>query len=119
MRRALLLMLLPLAASCAPGAPPPGPVDVVREIFDPSYDYTESPSTWQSEEQREAYQRERAIDHGGPWQGVCAKDDLTCSHEGVTVCCAPYDRCCAAIDGPYCCEGHRTRRDLEEEWVYD
>lgn len=44
---ALLLLALPLGfAACAPGAPPPGPIDLVRKVFDPSYDYTESPDTW-------------------------------------------------------------------------
>ena len=33
-------------AACAPGAPPPGPIDLVRKVFDPSYDYTESPDTF-------------------------------------------------------------------------
>jgi len=122
-RLLLLFVLVPLVAACAPGAPPPGPIDVVRKVFDPDYDYTESPSTWDDEEQREAYLRDRALEHDAdPWAGsdvACGRGDLACSHEGVTICCASFDRCCAATDGPYCCDGYRADRDLDEDWLHD
>ena len=95
-----LLIALPLALlGCAPGAPPPGPIDIVREIFDPNYDYTESPDTWGGDaEARARYPRESG------WSAECPSGDMTCTHEGVTVCCSPRDRCCAGRTGPYCCD---------------
>jgi hypothetical protein len=42
----------------------------------------------------------------GAWNrdGGCASAELTCSHEGRTVCCSSSDQCCAGSDGPYCCQ---------------
>jgi hypothetical protein len=100
---ALALLVLPLGgAACAPGAPPPGPIDLIRKAIDPSYDYTESPDTWRGADQDDDGYRRHARRDG--WHSGCPEDDLTCTHDGVTVCCAPRDRCCAGRDGPYCCD---------------
>lgn len=96
-----MLVLLPLGISaCAPGAPPPGPVDLIRKVIDPSYDYTQSPDTW-GDADDERYPRHARRDG---WHSGCPEDDITCSHGSVTVCCAPRDRCCAGRNGPYCCD---------------
>jgi hypothetical protein len=100
MLRGVLLALPLVLFGCAPGAPPPGPIDIVREIFDPSYDYTKSPDTWDGEAEAR-----RPAPRGGDWSAACPAGDMTCSHEGVTVCCSPRDRCCAGRTGPYCCDG--------------
>jgi hypothetical protein len=39
---------------------------------------------------------------GGAGVG-CPNTDITCSHEGRTICCDASDSCCAGTDGPYCC----------------
>jgi hypothetical protein len=93
-----LVVALALAA-CAPGAPPPGPIDLVRKAIDPSYDYTQSSDTWRGAD-ADDYHRHARRDE---WRSGCPEDDMTCSHGGVTVCCAPRDRCCAGSSGPYCC----------------
>lgn len=98
--RVLLALLLGLGlAACAPGAPPPGPIDLVRKVFDPSYDYTRSPDTWGDEDDDRARHARR-----DGWHSGCPADDLTCTHAEVTVCCAPRDRCCVGRNGPYCCD---------------
>jgi hypothetical protein len=95
----LALLALPLGVlGCEPGAPPPGPVDIVHKIFDPSYDYTQSSSTWGGDDRRES----RAYHHEN-WSAPCADDQLSCSNEGTTICCSRHDRCCAGHSGPYCC----------------
>lgn len=100
-RAALTLVAATLAlAACAPGVPPPGPIDIVREIFDPSYDYTESPDTW-----RNAGTRPPRRDRDSGWSSGCRERDLSCTHAGVTICCSPRDRCCAGETGPFCCSG--------------
>jgi hypothetical protein len=86
-------------AGCAPGAPPPGPIDLVRKAIDPSYDYTKSPDTWRDADEDD-YRRHARRDERS---AGCPQDDMTCTHGGVTVCCAPSDRCCAGQSGPYCC----------------
>lgn len=104
---AVALAVLPvLAVACEPGAPPPGPIDIVHKIFDPSYDYTQSPSTWGDEDRRES-----RVHRGENWSTPCAESDLTCTHEGTTICCSRADRCCAGRTGPYCCSGEPTNRD--------
>lgn len=95
---AMLVLAFGLVA-CAPGAPPPGPIDLVRKVIDPSYDYTKSSDTWADQDD----------DHGrharrDGWHSGCPEDDLTCTHGDVTVCCAPSDRCCVGRSGPYCCD---------------
>ena len=97
----LLLLALPtMLLACAAGTPPPGPVDIIREIVDPNYDYRDNPNTWGGDEPREARHRH----HDDSWSSGCREGELTCSHEGATVCCAPRDRCCAGQTGPYCCD---------------
>ena len=61
-----------LLAGCAPGVPPPGPIDIVREIFDPGYDYTQSPDTW-----RDA--RPVPPPRDDAWSSPCRERDLSCS----------------------------------------
>jgi hypothetical protein len=95
--RPMLLALPVVLLGCAPGAPPPGPIDIVREIFDPNYDYTDSPDTWRDVDARPRHPRES-------WSASCPDGDMSCTHEGVTVCCAPRERCCAGRTGPYCCD---------------
>lgn len=107
--RALLVALSLAAAGCAPGAPPPGPIDLVRKVFDPSYDYTESPDTWRDADARPRRSHER-------WSSGCPEDDMTCSHEGVTICCSPADRCCAGRSGPYCCSDRPDYGDDRGSW---
>jgi hypothetical protein len=34
---------------------------------------------------------------------TCALSEITCSHEGRTICCSSGDHCCAGEGGPYCC----------------
>jgi len=92
-----------LLSSCAPGVPPPGPIDIVREIFDPNYDYTQSPDTW-----RDADARPGPPQRDGAWSSPCRERDLSCTHAGATVCCSPRDRCCAGETGPFCCSGEYT-----------
>ena len=89
-----------LLAACAAGVPPPGPIDIVREIFDPNYDYTQSPDTWRGSDARPV--RPHPDD---AWSSPCQERDLSCTHAGVTVCCSPRDRCCAGESGPFCCSG--------------
>lgn len=98
---ALAVIALPLAlAACAPGAPPPGPIDIVRKVIDPSYDYTKSPDTWSNADEEDRYRHARRDD----WHSGCPENDMTCTHDDVTVCCAPRDRCCVGRSGPYCCD---------------
>ena len=98
---ALLLLALPLGfAACAPGAPPPGPIDLVRKVIDPSYDYTRSSDTWSHSDDDDDHYRPARRDG---WHSGCPESDMTCTHDGVTVCCAPRDQCCAGRNGPYCC----------------
>jgi hypothetical protein len=87
-------------AACAPGAPPPGPIDLVRKAIDPSYDYTQSSEVSQRGADDDDYRRHARRDE---WRSGCPQDDLTCTHGDVTVCCAPSDRCCLGRSGPYCC----------------
>src|SRR5581483_11130494 len=67
-----------LVAGCSPGGgPPPGPIDIVRGIFDPSYDYRRADDdSWNHDDHR--YDRRYA----------CSEDDLACSHDGRTICCS-------------------------------
>jgi hypothetical protein len=109
-RAQLLLLALPVCLlACEPGAPPPGPVDLVKKMFDPSYDYTQSPSTW-GDDERAAHSR-----HGQRWASPCAERDLTCTHEGSTICCSHDDRCCAGRTGPYCCSDQSRAYDSFDE----
>ena len=74
-----------LFTACAGGGPPPGPIDIVRGIFDPNYDYRRGAD----------YPRD---------ERTCSSRDLTCTHDGTTVCCATAERCCVGAGGPYCCD---------------
>lgn len=102
-RASALGALATVVVGCAAGAPPPGPIDIVREIFDPNYDYTQQPETWG----REASGRPPRPDDD--WSSPCRSRDLSCTHAGVTVCCAPQDHCCAGETGPFCCSGDYAR----------
>lgn len=104
--RALLLGLPVVFLACAAGTPPPGPVDIVREIVDPSYDYRDNPDTWGGKDPRQARHRD---DDG--WSATCRAGELTCSQQGATVCCSPRDRCCAGRTGPFCCGDDRYDDD--------
>jgi len=104
-RASALGALATVVLGCAAGAPPPGPIDIVREIFDPSYDYTQQPETWRDASGRPS----RPPRPDDDWSSPCRSRDLSCTHEGVTVCCAPQDRCCAGATGPFCCSGEYAR----------
>ena len=71
--------------ACANGAPPPGPIDIVRGMFDRNYDYR------------------RGTDYTTDTR-ACSSRDLACTRDGTTVCCAPGEGCCAGAGGPYCCD---------------
>lgn len=117
MRSLLALLVLPIGvAGCAPGAPPPGPIDIVRKVIDPSYDYTESPDTWRGSDRDDDYRRHARRDG---WHSGCPDDDMSCTHGGVTVCCAPSDRCCAGRNGPYCCAADGAGGDDGGRWYDD
>lgn len=107
---AAVLALALAVAACAPGAPPPGPIDLLRKAIDPSYDYTESPDTWGSDED----DRRSARDG----RSGCPRSDLICTYGDVTICCAPSDGCCAGRSGPYCCEAGTGYGDDGSRW-YD
>jgi len=114
-RAQLALLVLPvLLLACAPGAPPPGPIDIVRKIFDPSYDYTQSPSTWGDDDSRQSRSH-----HVQNWSSPCQERDLTCTHEGTTICCSHDDRCCAGRTGPFCCSGDNAGYDDDRSGRYD
>jgi hypothetical protein len=111
----LALLALPIVLlACAPGAPPPGPVDIVRKIFNPSYDYTQSPSTWGDDDSRHA----RSYP-GQNSSSPCHERDLTCTHEGTTICCSHDDRCCAGRTGPFCCRSDSPGYDDDRSGRYD
>jgi hypothetical protein len=120
-RAQLALLALPvLLVACEPGAPPPGPVDLVKKIFNPSYDYTRSPSTWDDDD------RHSRSHHGERWSSPCAERDLACTHEGTTICCSHDDRCCAGRTGPFCCSDRSSayddaspRYDDERSGIYE
>jgi hypothetical protein len=116
-RRAATLAALAFAlifTGCAGGHPPPGPIDLVREVFDPDYDYRYAD---RAERDRDADDRWGA-DHG---PRACAASDLACSHEGRTVCCSRSDGYCAGADGPYCCDRGVARRGYgaDRGWDWD
>ncbi|HZR81145.1 MAG TPA: hypothetical protein VFD92_08605 [Candidatus Binatia bacterium] len=99
-----------LVAGCSPGGgPPPGPIDIVRGIFDPSYDYRRADDdSWNHDDHR--YDRRYA----------CSEDDLACSHDGRTICCSRSDGCCAGSGGPYCCgDGYARRHDHHSDRDWD
>lgn len=111
---AAVLALAFSVAACAPGAPPPGPIDLLRKAIDPSYDYTESPDTWRGTDQDER----RSARRDG-WHSGCPRSDLICTHGDVTICCAPSDGCCAGRNGPWCCSAGTGYGDDGSRWYDD